>query len=686
MDPEKKASDKYPLLPIMAVFLFYLSSIVSAGTVVVRPGQFDHFTLQMPDKAVAGENFVVKVTAYDSNKNLITNFSETGKEFRVDVSGQAITQPSVLTAASFAGGVANIVVNDKKAERLILAIREAGGSVPVITRDILVEPNKLDHFAVQAPATVTAGYMFDVKIVAKDIFGNTVQALDIGKNIKVTSSGTSSVRMRDSAMDFRNGLASAAFISEKAGDVVIHLQDTSSGSRGATDTIGVNPAGLAYFKMQAPKTGIAGEPFELFITAHDMYDNVVTTYSSTGGGVKLSTTGSSKIEPSTVNSSAFVNGQAHVKAVYEKAEELQVVARELNREQSGKTDAVMITNASADHFSVVTPDSAVSGRRFQVRVEAYDRFNNAVRNFNISGLDVMLTSSGSGNLNPDRIAPTDFVNGIAVVDLMYDRAESFQISARMSGDRSSGRISLLDKTARQDVSTAPDRSRTRDISSFAEKETARKPASESIDKTKQTAARQAPVQETKKDKPEKKAAVTAEPRKEATKTPVRETEKKQADPQPVVARLEAPKSVPVEKKTEKLIADEQKKPPVEPARKEEKKTEKLLYNVSRVSVIEAKNKAMLVINITNPNGSLEYRDEIESKYGKEWLKLRINPAVNSTEKSFRFTSAYIGEMLIEEDKTGGQNQVNMFIELLPSGITYDIARIKNTLVVTFSNP
>jgi len=43
-------------------------------------------------------------------------------------------------------------------------------------------------------------------------------------------------------------------------------------------------------------------------------------------------------------------------------------------------------------------------------------------------------------------------------------------------------------------------------------------------------------------------------------------------------------------------------------------------------------------------------------------------------------------MLIEEDKTGGQNLVNLYIELLPSGVTYDIARIKNTLVVTFSNP
>ena len=337
MVPGKKVSEKYSILLIISVFMLFLCSPVSAGTVVVKPGQFDHFTLQMPDKAVAGENFVVKVSVYDANNNLITNFSETGKEFKVDVSGMAIAQPSVLGASSFSGGIANIVLNNKKAEKMTFALREAGGSVPVVTREILVIPNKLDHFVIQSPVSTIAGYSFDVKIVAKDIFDNTVQDLDIGKNIKVTSSGTSPVKMHGGAMDFKNGVASATFVSEKAGDLVIELQDAASGSKGTTQNIQVTPAGLSYFKLQAPRTGIAGEPFELLIAAYDMYDNLVTNYSSIGSGVKLSTTGSSKIEPATVNPAIFSNGQAIVKVVYEKAEEFQVVAKEMNREQLGKT-------------------------------------------------------------------------------------------------------------------------------------------------------------------------------------------------------------------------------------------------------------------------------------------------------------------------------------------------------------
>jgi len=700
MVPGKKASEKYSVILIASVFMLYLYSLASAGTVVIKPGQFDHFTLQMPDKAVAGENFVVKVSVYDASKNLITNFSETGKEFRADVSGSATTQPSVMGASTFSGGIAGIVVNDKKAEKITFSIREAGGSVPVITREIMVIPNRLDHFVVQSPLSVTAGKSFDVKVVAKDIFENTVQDHDIGKNIKLTTTGTSSVKLHGGeAIDFKNGQASAVFVSEKIGDVIIELQELTSGSAGKTPNIQVSPANLAYFKLQAPKAAVAGEPFELLLSAYDTYDNVVTNYASTGGGVRLSTTGGSKIDPSAVNPSEFRSGQALVKVAYEKAEEIQIVARELNREQSGKTSDILVANAAPDHFVVVTPDTGISGQKFKIKVEAYDRFNNIVRNFNLIGADVMFSTSGNGSLSPSKITPPDFASGIAVADVTYDRAESFQISARMASDRSAGKISVSDHEGKREVSHAAVKADRKEHRKPAETESkvSKKKEIKELQKAKQDKPlsiekKQPAKQEAKKElvkaakevkKPEPKKEVV---KKEDPKAASREIEKKSAEQQQMVAKKEVPPARPVEKKIEKPAADEAKKTVTEPAKKEEKKTEKSLYTISRVSIIEAKNKAMLVINITNPNGSLDYGDEIESKYGKEWLKLRIKPAINSTEKSFKFKSAYVGEMLIEEDKTGGQNLVNVFIELLPSGVTYDIARIKNTLVVTFSNP
>lgn len=694
MVPEIKAPEKYSVIFIVSVFILYLCSVAAAGTVVIKPGQFDHFTLQMPERAVAGENFIIKLSAYDASNNLITNFSETGKEFRVDVNGSAITQPSFIGASSFSGGLANIVVSDRKAEKITVSVREAGGSVPVITGEIIVSPNRLDHFIVQSPASVTAGVSFDVKVIARDSFENTVQDFDIGKNIKLMTAGTSAVRLLGGeAIDFKNGVASAIFVSEKAGDVVIEFQDTPSGSRGKTQGIQVNPAGLAYFKLQAPKAVVAGEPFELLISAYDIYDNVIANYASAGSGVRLTATGSSKIEPATVNPSEFRNGQALVKVVYEKAELIQLSARELNRDQSGKTADISVTNAPADHFVVLTPDTAVSGQKFKIKVEAYDRFNNIAGNFNLNGFDVILASSGNGFLNPSRLSPSDFTNGIAVAEVTYDRAESFQISARLATDRSTGRISTSVREVKRDVAQTPAMiDRTVPARTIEYKPTAVKKEVKKTQTTKPEQSASAQKKKTKKtDSGQKSNIASSEAgKKEPKKDVVKKTDVKKVEPKKETAKKETAKETPsvkpVEKRPAKTTSDEQQKTASVTSIREEKKIDKALYNINKVSIIEAKNKAMLVINIANPNGNLNYGDEIESRNGKEWLKLKIRPAVNSTEKAFKFTSQYIGEMLIEEDKAGLQNQLYIYVELLPVGIAYDIARIKNTLVITFSTP
>lgn len=653
------------MLGIIFLILFNIN-VSFAGTVVVKPGQFDHFTLQMPDKIIAGENFIIKVQVYDANNNLITNFSETGKEFRVYIDGFATVQPSVLNAASFSGGSANVSIISQKAEKLTFSIRESGGTVPVISRELTVMPNKLDHFVLQAPSEVTAGNSFDVRVIAKDLFENTVNDLDIGRNIKVTSSGTSTVRMLgNETFDFSNGTAVVRFVSEMTGDVVIEMHEFSTGSRGQTAAVSINPASLSYFKMQSQKSVTAGEPFEILIAAYDAFDNVVTNYSSVGSGVELTTTGKSKLEPSFIGSSEFKEGQVVIRATYEKAETIQVVARERNRQQTGGTADIVVENANPDHFVVVTPDTAVSGQRFKVKIEAYDRFNNIVRNFNIAGNDIILSTTGTGSISPSKISPSQFVNGIAMVDVMYDKAESFLISARMAVERTPGRVSLEEQKVPKSVAPRKEIKKTQKKSP---------PKSQAVERAPEDII----PKESRTELPPSEPEVKQEKK---IKEPVRKTEKPAA---PVITKKEpATKIAPPEKKA----AAEPKQPPVELAKKEPPKVEapSEIFMVSNISIIEAKNKAMLVINITNPNGNLNYSDEIESRYGKEWLKLTMNPAHYKTERAFKFSSDFIGEVLLEEDKDK-KNVLSIFIELIPAGVKFDIARVKNTLIVTLARP
>ncbi|MGC2063653.1 MAG: hypothetical protein WA610_11805, partial [Thermodesulfovibrionales bacterium] len=623
---------------LMGIFFVFtligsISRPAQGGTVVVKPGQFDHFTVQLPDKAVAGESFIAKVQAYDLNNNLITNFTDSGKEFRIDAGGSAVVQPVTLSVASFSGGTANISINSRKAEKIVLSIREAGGSVPVISREILVVPNKLEHFILQAPASVRAGAKFDIRIIAKDLFDNTVDDVEIGRNLKVTASGTASPGMiGGSGIDFKNGTAVATFVSEKAGSSFIELQELTGGSKGRSNEVAVTPAALSLFKVQAPKTAVAGEAFDLIISAFDAFDNLINTYASSGaGGATLMTTGNTKIEPSSLAASDFKNGQAVVKAIYEKAEDIAVTVKDVNSEKYGKTGDIQVTNAAPDHFVVVTPDSAVSGQRFKIKIEAYDRFNNIVRNYNLAGNEIVLSTSGTSFITPSVILPTEFISGIAVVDVLYDRAESFTISAKMIGEKRRGKMTVTEKE--QPRETSHQRTMTQVVEKPRQPE--RTPVEPRVEKTvekpepKKSEVRKPEPNKTEPKKTESKkevASKTEEKKKAVEKVAQKAVEQKKEKPvQPEVKKAE---QRPIEQKQERPKqpekAVEEAKPakpvkPVELAKKEEKKLEpkkpepkKLepkpelkpelktdqLTAVSKIAAIEAKNKAMLVINLS----------------------------------------------------------------------------------------
>lgn len=605
------------ILFLISLFVLVFLSTSYAGTVIVKPGRFDHFIIQVPERIIAGESFVIKAQVYDSHNNLITNFSEAGKEFRIAVAGSASVQPSHLGPTSFPGGATNITVTDKKAEAIVFSIYEVGGTVPVISKEMVVLPNKLDHFTLNAPATATAGNSFDARVIAKDIYDNTVSDKEmVGKNVKITSSGTSSLKVIGTTLpDFKNGASSVSLVAEKIGSVTIDVHEVLTGSKGRSNDIIVNPAALSYFKLYSPKEAVAGDTFEVTIMAYDEYGNPVNNYALSGNGVVLRSTGRSKIEPSFIKPLEFKNNEAVIKAVYEKAEEINIIAKEHNKDQEGKSNLIKINPAATDHFVVVTPDDAISGQPFKIKIEPYDSYENLVRDYNLTGSSVVLRTTGTGVLSPSSISPAEFIDGIALVEVVYDKAESFAISAETTPAKAAERITIKER---------------------------------------------------------KKAA---EPIKPPFKPPV--VEKK-------IERIEKPKA--------KKEAAEIKKPVVvekikkeEPRKEEPKKKVRQPFNISNISIVEAKEKAFLVINLTSSDEKLEYKDVIESRSGKEWLKIRLKPAARKIEKSLKFKSEFIGEVYVEEDKSE-QDTLNVYVEFIPQKIIYDIARFENSLIVTTTKP
>ncbi|RJQ40641.1 MAG: hypothetical protein C4550_03300 [Nitrospiraceae bacterium] len=617
-----------------ALLVFVASNVSHSGNIIVKPGGFDHFAVQLPEKVRAGEGVIVKLQAYDMHDNLITNFAETGKEFKVSVSGSAQVQPSILKAVSFMGGSAGITIAGNKAEIVVLSIFEAGGTVPLVTKEIAILPNKLDHFFIQSPPAVMAGNKFDIKVIARDAYSNPVADTDIEtKNIKLALAGTAGLKIVNADMVFRNGVSIATLMAEKTGESAIEVHDTATGSRGASAAFKVMSAGLSYFKIHAPKEAVAGEQFEVTISTFDAFDNPLDNYSSSGRGVNISSTGQAKVSPSFIGQSEFKNGRAVVKMRYEKAEEISIVASESGMSQQGKSTAVRINPAAPERFVVVTPDSAVAGQKFRIKVEVYDKFKNIVRNYNLIGNDVYLNASGAGMLSPKRVHASEFVNGVASVDAMYDKAESFAVSASIAPRKEERKITVKEK---------------KEVSVPAAVKSPDKPAPPK-------------PKAIEKPKAEKPAAVEGKPS-------VKAAEKR-------------------EKKSKQItVAKEEGKPSAKAAEKKEsvkeKKTSERFFEISKVSLIEAKNKAMIIMNMNAPKGHLEYKNRTETIDGKEWIILSLKPAVNKTKNLWKFKSAFIKEIHMEDDKASGA--LNIRIETMGKQVTFDINKVKDSLIISIS--
>jgi len=189
---------RFPFLLLFLILFFFLLLEYDeprAATITVKPGKFSHFTIQIPPAPIAGENFIVRLQSYDMYNNLITDFNETGREFEIKVSGNAQAEPKILKPSSFLGGSTAINIRDKKAEVITFSVLEIGGTIPILSKEITIRPNKLDNFVLQAPNQVKAGETFDVRIVARDAFENMViDDAGIGKDFRVNTTGTGGLK------------------------------------------------------------------------------------------------------------------------------------------------------------------------------------------------------------------------------------------------------------------------------------------------------------------------------------------------------------------------------------------------------------------------------------------------------------------------------------------------------------
>jgi hypothetical protein len=403
---------------------------ISSGEIVIKPGKFDHFNISMPDRIVAGEEAAIKIQAVDAFNNLIANFGETAREFQAVVSGSATVKPAAFKSAAFVNGTLTITLADKAAELINLSIRESGSPIPILTKDLVIAPNKLNSFAIKGPRSAQAGEKFEVRIIARDAFGNTVSEQILGKNLNIVFKGDADPKVEmPSVPDFKNGVSAVVLASQKSGTAVVEVKDLISGSSGVSEKIEITNGPVHSFKIFAPKDVISGEIFDVSIVAIDRFNNVVSNYATIGSGITISSSGKLKPFPSTLPAYEFANGQAKVDLRYDAAEDITLVVTETGKDQKGMSQIIRLSAPIPERYEITTPESAVAGQKFKIKITSYNQLGHVIRNYNIVGPDIQLSTTGTGMLVPDRIPASEFVNGTAVVEVQYNKSEAFAITA-----------------------------------------------------------------------------------------------------------------------------------------------------------------------------------------------------------------------------------------------------------------
>ncbi|MDX9715379.1 MAG: hypothetical protein RBT37_08115 [Dissulfurispiraceae bacterium] len=424
------AKGSIAVLLVLFFAIILLPQASYSAEITIKPGKFDHFVVEMPDSVVAGKETEIRLRAVDSFNNLITNFGDRVREYQIQVSGSAAVSPASFKSTAFSSGLFAFKLLDKTSESVIITIRESSSPLPIITKELNVYSDKLHSLQIKTPRTAVAGEVFDLRIIGRDQYGNIVEETVAGKNLNFIFKGEAEPRIEMPAMpDLAGGIADVRLVSEKAGSVVIEVKDLITGSTGQSERITVTSGSAAAFKVFAPREVISGETFEVLVVALDRFSNVVTGYSSAGSGVKITTTGKLSPFPSSIPAYEFTNGQAKIDLRYDAAEEIALVITENSRKITSSSDLINVISPIPSKYEVITPETAVAGQKFKIKILAYNQLGHIIKNYNLVGPDVDLVTTGTGAITPNRIPASEFINGTAVVEVNYTRSESFSIIA-----------------------------------------------------------------------------------------------------------------------------------------------------------------------------------------------------------------------------------------------------------------
>ncbi|MFW0884099.1 hypothetical protein ACMCNP_03445 [Candidatus Acidulodesulfobacterium sp. H_13] len=203
----------------------------------------------------------------------------------------------------------------------------------------------------------------------------------------------------------------------------------------AFTTITIMPGKLNNLRISAPKRVAAGNKFKVKIVALDNYGNIIADFSKKyeGLNIGISVGNSYNTERLNIPASEFKNGIINFNLSYKKAGKITVSSSFEGIQDSSLP--IHIIPGAFHNLKVISPEKAIAGEPFGVKVYAVDQYGNPVDFMPKPKGSIKIYLTGDNFKIRPRVVPTGYIkNGMGKFSFISDRSGLSQLNFEMNYD------------------------------------------------------------------------------------------------------------------------------------------------------------------------------------------------------------------------------------------------------------
>ena len=240
-------------------------------TITVTPLAATHFAVFGPSTVAATAQFFLGVVAEDEFNNTVTTYTGTVHLTSSDAAA-TLAPDSTLTS-----GIGQFSVSLATAGSQTLTATDSANANLTGTSGAVAVVG-VDHFAVSAPTSTTAGNTFTFTVTAQNASNNTVTAYN--GPVELASSDLEASLPYRVTLAAGVGVFTATLVT--AGDQTLTPSEPGAASiTGTSGIIAVSPAAVASLDITMPASTTAGTGLIAIVAAVDQFNNVVPSYAGT---------------------------------------------------------------------------------------------------------------------------------------------------------------------------------------------------------------------------------------------------------------------------------------------------------------------------------------------------------------------------------------------------------------------